>query len=255
MYVARDMRDTGQPTDVLIGGFCGSAAGYAELRRTMYAETGNETVFVDSRRWGLPFPSGGEDYPRALYRQAKHTAQVLRGLDLWRVRLYGHSMGAAVALIFADAFRHAFQIDHVVAMNPACLYLDGVVPLALRMHKKARLDRAYARHHDDPQVQRIVRARRAGDIRYLSNPVRSVAEGLALARTPLLSQLLPRLSGGKTRISVAYSTQDIVFLANKMGEALNTFPGIDAFQLQDTEHDVQYTPTSTVRALVAHNAL
>lgn len=244
--------------DVLVGGFCGSAAGYEELRAEMYRATGNTTVFVSMTRFGLPFATDSSRrprYPRALWRQAVHLSRKLKPYDNGEreFRMFGHSMGGAISLIAAD--NQAVPIRRVVALNTACLYVDGVVPLAKRMIAKGKSDAFLSAHSPDPQVRRLIRARVPGVVAYMANPWRCLQEGLALARTPLFAQTMPRLQGRNIEVMVGYSDDDVVFLDGKMQNALEAFPGIKSFLLQNTLHDVQYTPRTTVETMCVYGAL
>lgn len=242
--------------DLLVGGYCGSEPGYRSLVRAMHGATGNTTRFVGMVRFALPCVPSDSRYPRALYRQAVHLKRVVRAMyarGATTVRLYGHSMGGAVSLITADAFG-ALEIERVVTLNLAGIYVDGFMPLLLRMLAKGKQDAYDARHHPDPNVRRIIKAGRPGALIYLSNPLRSLAEGIALSRMPLFSQLVPGLAQTNTHVMVGYSHADTVFLPERVLEALGAFPGIQSFRLEGA-HDVQYQPVKTVNSLCAHGAL
>lgn len=245
--------------DVIIGGFCSSAAGYEELRGAMQRASGNTTVYIGMTRFGLPFFKTDmryPRYPRPLYRQALHVMRTLRRKYKGHAfRLYGHSMGGAVALIAAESFGPTMGIKRVVALNPAGMYNDGVIALAKRMVRKGQSDDHNSKHHPSLQVRRIIKAGKPGFFMYLANPIRSLMEGLALARTPLFTQVMPRLEGRDMEVMVGYSDGDIVFVPDRMVEALKAFPGIEAFELENTLHDMQYTPTNTVNAMCRHGAL
>lgn len=253
---ARSARHEVTPVvDVLIGGFCGSAAGYEGLRQAMHDATGNTTIYIGMTRWRGTF-ARNYPYPRALFRQALHAVGRLdKFMPAHRLRLYGHSMGGAVALIAGHEWGLTQRIDTVVALNPAGLYIDGVVPLLRRMIAKGASDLHLAQHHPDPQVRRIIRAGRLGALSYMANPVRSVAEGIALARTPLFTRLMPRLSLKPIQVAVGYSSDDIVFVPRRVRAALDAFPGINSFVLNGIPHDVQYMPAPTVNALCEHDVL
>lgn len=243
--------------DILVGDFCGSRAGYAELLTAMHHITQNTTEYVGMTRFGLMCARRDSRYPQALFRQALHLRNCiirLRRNGAQEFRLYGHSMGGAVAIIAADAFGQKLGITQVVALNPAGMYVDGFMPLAKRMIAKGRQDLHDAQHHKDARVRRIIRAGRPGALLYLSNPARSLAEGIALSNTPLFSQLLPNLARTSTRVMIGYSSQDIVFLREQMIGVINTFPGVEAFLLESA-HDVQYTPHKTVRNLHSNGAI
>lgn len=245
-----------ETVDVVIGGFGSSAAGYAELLDEMRGSTGNRTVFVGMTRWGLLVFRRRGAYPRVLYRQALHIVRTLERQGITRVRLYGHSMAGAVVLIIADAFSDRLTIEQVAALNPACLHVDGVLPLLRRMIRKGRLDAYNLKHHTNEQVRRIVAAGKPGALRYVfSNPGRSLVEGIVLSRTRLFAALYPRLCRGSAPIVVAYSDDDIVFEPDRLLEVLNGFPDVKVVRLEGVPHDVQYFPSKTVAALRRHGAL
>jgi pimeloyl-ACP methyl ester carboxylesterase len=241
--------------DVVVGGFGSSAPGYAELLDEMHAATSNQTVFVGMARWSLMACGRNSRYPRVLYRQALHVVRELHRQGIRRVRLYGHSMGGAVVLIVADAFAGSLDIEQVVALNPAGVHVDGVLPLLRRMIRKGKGDIHNLKHHTDTRVRRIIAAGKPGAVKYVCNPVRSLAEGLALSRTRLLATLYPRLSQGSVPIMIVYSDEDMVFEPAPMLAALDSLPDVVAFELKTMPHDVQYHPAETVAALRRHGAL
>lgn len=241
--------------DILVGGFGGSAAGYAELLEEMRRATGRPTSYVGMSRWKLFFFRNPSPYPRALYRQALHLANVLDGRRIKHVRLYGHSMGGAIVTIFADVFGDRFEVERVVALNPAGVYIDGALPLLLRMIRKGASDARMLKHHANERVRRIIKTSKIGVVTYLLNPVRSLAEGLALSRTRVLVAAYPQLRKRGTPIAIIHSDDDIVFESARLLKALNDLPGIMAFELTCMPHDMQYFPAETVTALQRHGVL
>lgn len=241
--------------NILVGGFGSSAAAYEDLRAEMERASGTTTIFVPPTRWGLILFKGKKPYPRVLYRQALYIARRLRRAGVRTVRLYGHSMGGAVVMILADAFSETLEIEKVVALNPACVHVDGVLPLARRMVGKVKSDVHSLKHHPSEDVQRLIRAGRPGALLYAANLGRTVAEGLVLARTRLFEQLKPSLDSKNIKLMVGYADEDSVFLATHMRAALAGMPAGSVFLLEHTTHDVQLYSVQTVAALKRHGAL
>lgn len=245
----------GPVVDVLLGGYLASRRGFEGLRAAMEDASGNRTIFVEPVRWGRTIFWNHPAYPRAFFRQALHAALELRALGVRRVRLYGMSMGAPIVMIMAEAFGRVFTTEQVVLINPACVHIDGVMPLGRRVIRKAQADMHNLRYHPDEAVRRIMRDSRRGAAFYMTNLVRATAEGLAISRIPLFTQTLPRLEQKRIPVYVAHAELDLLFTADCVASALVNLPEGRVFLLEGIGHDAQFVPAQTAAALKRHGVL
>jgi pimeloyl-ACP methyl ester carboxylesterase len=237
--------------NVLLGGFGGCPEGYEPQRLALEVESGEAFVFIGFTRWQRLFVSRSE-YPRCLWRQALHVAWQMRKQGIFNARVFAHSMGGDVAMILADAFPEL--VYEIVLLNSTGLHVDGFLSTAKRFLGKLRQDLHDAKHHPDLQVREIIRACKAGGIRYLLNPLRSLAEAVTICRYRAYRRLYPSLRLFGKPVMVCPSTGDTVFLYEIVRLAVQCRRG-EMISLGDLPHDVHYFPEKTASRLAAANLL